>query len=668
MDAQTPVSHCPTAEELDKNHNLLLHRQLTNTARPLTPHDCSSAAVLSGGRFFITTPYRELPLYTTGPIVTNMRLRRDFRFGEHDYLQWPQHWFKPLCHLACIMRRPSPGHEYFVMWWTPTKDFFAEERRGIATGLGKLKLTKRLEIRRVVTGLLQRSLDFVDLHSNKDEVELARKYSRVLRDHLNRLDSLLFSFRQICYAVAAVQRMFLELLALLDYCQVYKPRMNGSNSSSSEPEPLVGAFTWDINDAELLFLARIPFWFIRKVEEVPKVSVAKLSPLVPIALVCQDECPFPEPVVFCGVPNIEVQYTAINNHLLTIFNTHSPFESLRRSRLELASSSNLVLGPNRSSRHNNRSSPYSKQTKTAKPHGRDKFSLPDHELFPPASPCWPSALSRVDRSSPPDPIQGGYAFPDPALIVTVAKYEKTQIYCWNWLRFRDILLFRLSQPSPKLIPNSTWRQLLNGDYKVDFRNQTNQKTAVQKAHVRDLLGNCLLSSGVDIDLDNAPGVVYWKGASFSAASQIPQPVVKEIIWELSLLNFRCELSALDKLLVSKSLNDEASTTHAAQLRGCFSGSDPSNLLNINVDDAHGGFAARMPTARKSSLLALRDVMMDWPCFRERCCSVKDLREDDLYNDIKLELFEIEVVGSYLQYFFDTFGRAAITPLRLDPPV
>ncbi|THU83092.1 hypothetical protein K435DRAFT_871653 [Dendrothele bispora CBS 962.96] len=668
MSSDNEVKYCPTPEELDKNHNLLLHRQ--KQGRPTFAHDAITAAVLPGGRFFITTPYHSLPIYKTAPTINDMRMRRDFRFAEHDYSQWPQFWHIPLCHLACIRRRPAPDHPHSIMWWVPTKESFSEERRGIAVGLGKLELSRVMEIRKVVRELRERCQDFVDSHANTEEVELARRYSRGLGDRTNRLDVLLLSFRQVCYAVASVQRLWLELYALLDYCQVYKPRMNDSvNSPSlSSPDNLLGAFVWDINHAELLFRARIPFWYIHDVNDVPKVSVEKLAPLVSFTSVCQSDSSFVEPVIFRGVPNVQAQYTAINNHLAAIFDTHCPFESSRQSRLDIATSSNLVLaGPNRrtSAANNSRSSPYRKKTSQPKNSGRDKFSLPNHKFFPPSSPCWVTALARVDRSSPPDPVQGGYAFPDPALIVTVAKHEKTMTYCRNWLRFRDILIFRLSRPSPRLIPNSTWHQLLNGDFKTGEMVATGSRTAAQKTSVTDLLGNCLLTMGVDVDLDEIPDVVSWRNQSFSVNSDLPDVVVKEIVWELSHLNFRCELSALDRVLTPTSLSTEESDKHAQRLRDCFFGADASNLLAMDFDQVREGFAAEVPVARKSSLFALRDVMMVWPYFKERCRDVKDLREGDFYNDTKLETFELVVISGYLQYFFDTFGRAAITPLRLD---
>ncbi|THU85185.1 hypothetical protein K435DRAFT_568255, partial [Dendrothele bispora CBS 962.96] len=171
----------------------------------------------------------------------------------------------------------------------------------------------------------------------------------------------------------------------------------------------------------------------------------------------------------------------------------------------------------------------------------------------------------------PDPVQGGYAFPDPALIVTVAKHEKTMTYCRNWLRFRDILIFRLSQPSPRLILNSTWRQLLNGDFQTSDMAATSSCTAAQKTSVRDLLGNCLLCIGVDVNLSEIPDAVSWRDQSFSIKSDLPDVVVKEIVWELSHLNFRCELSALDRMLTPTSLSTEELAKHAQRLRDCFSG-------------------------------------------------------------------------------------------------
>ncbi|THU95071.1 hypothetical protein K435DRAFT_859927 [Dendrothele bispora CBS 962.96] len=658
----------PTADELNKNHNLLLHRQIRNTACPTHPHDAFLAAVIPGGRFFITTPYRNLSLYTLNPVVEDMKMRRDFRFGEHDYLQWPQQWCLPLCHLACILRQPSPGHHFDIMWWVPTPEFFSEERRGIATGLGKLNAKKAAEFGDLVSELRTRCSDFVTHHSNQSEIDLAQQYSQMLLERTNRLGSLLLSYRQMCYTVTSIQRLFLELHALLEYCQVFKPRMQAADISAPAVAPVIGAFTSDIQQAEVLFRARLPFWFIRQVQDIAAVAVGKLAPMIPVDTLCRMESPFPEPVIFRGVPNTQAQYNAIQNHLNAIFNTQSPFELSRQSRLEIASPATTILsGPQRTNSKSKRLTPYRKKSiMPSRATPRDKFSLPDNPLFPPSSPCWGSALSIVNREYPPEPIQGGYAFPDPILFISVGKYEKTLTYCWNYLQFRDILLFRISQPSPRLIPNSTWRQLLNGNFTTRQPSNSGQasKTASQKASVRELLGNCLLSTGVDVNLEHPPDTVSWRGRSFARASDIGDNIVREIVWEVSHLNFRSELVALDKVLTAKLTNEQAQR-HLKRLDDCFPGVDMNNLLMVDFNRADEGFASAVPIGRKGVLFALRDVMKEWPKFGERCRNAKDAIEKDFYNDTKLELFETEVVHGYLQYFFDTFGRAAVTPLRLD---
>ncbi|KAF5336277.1 hypothetical protein D9758_014498 [Tetrapyrgos nigripes] len=638
----------PTVEELDTNHQLLLHRPLQKKGRSPTAYDASLAAVLPGGSLFLTTPYQDLPVYQVEPIVEGMTMRRDFRFGQYDYLQWPQQWCQQLCHIACILRRPPPGHQFDVMWWTPTIDCFKEECRGIASGLGKLRAGKAEELRLLVAELRGRCSLCIASHENETEVELAQQCSQRLLERMNRLHSLLLTFRQICYTIASLQRLFLELHALLEYCTIYKPRMAGKSLPASIAAAVVGAWTSNLEAAEALFRAGIPFWFLRRVDEVPAVSVGKLASLVVPDNLCLDNAPFPEPIIYrTGVPNTELQYSAIHKHLNSAFNTYSPFESSAESRLQITPPSALVLsGPQRTTPSKSRHHPYPKSPKNASSSARDKFHLVSHSLFL-TSPCWGPALSRVNQSNPPVPIQGGYAFPDPSLFVTVQKREKMFKYCWNWLQFRDVLLFRVTQPSPRLIPNSTWRQILNGELTSTTQpssssSQRPSRTASAKATARDLLGNCLLSTGVEVDLENPPSFVMWREQSFSEPSDISEKVAQEIIWEVAQLNFRCELRALDQALTPR-LSDEQRLEQSARLSACFLGADVESILTVEFDWADGGFAAKVPSSRKKALFGLRDVMKRWPKFNERCSTASgNALEVTFYNDSALEVFESDV--------------------------
>ncbi|KAK7444555.1 hypothetical protein VKT23_015233 [Stygiomarasmius scandens] len=272
---------------------------------------------------------------------------------------------------------------------------------------------------------------------------------------------MLLTFQQVGMAVAGLQRMFLELLALLDYCEIFKPRMLGQSPPSHSPAPVIGAFTWNIDSAGMLFAAGIPFWFVHRVSAVPNVSVMKLAPLLATDTVCSEESPFTTPVIFQGVANVEAQYKAIAEYTTSAFTTYSPFESVRSRSLEIASSTNLVMRNQRTDHRNLK--PYNTQNKSQQNQGR--WTFPKNSLYPAFSAAWAWALERVDRSQPPVYSNGGgYAFPDPQLIISVTKREKMSTYCKNYIKFRSLLKYRLLQESPTLVSNQIWRQLLVGDF------------------------------------------------------------------------------------------------------------------------------------------------------------------------------------------------------------
>ena len=87
-------------------------------------------------------------------------------------------------------------------------------------------------------------------------------------------------------------------------------------------------------------------------------------------------------------------------------------------------------------------------------------------------------------------------------------------------------------------------------------------------------------------------------------------------------------------------------------------------MQVDIDKAGCGFAAKNLSERKTFLFALRDVMLSWVGCKERCQDIKEYNETTIYSDTLLETFERKVVLTYVQYFFDSFGRAPVTPLRL----
>ncbi|THU94992.1 hypothetical protein K435DRAFT_142692 [Dendrothele bispora CBS 962.96] len=571
------VKTAPTAEELDQNHNLLLHRK-PSTARPATAYAATCAAVLPGGRLFVTTPYENLPLFAPHPVI-EMKIRKDFRFGPHDYIQWPQPWCSPLCHLACILSRPAENHKLSIMWWNPTMSDFREVRSGIVvTGLGKLGLGVTRKFCTLVEELREKCKSFCGAHSNRDEVNLVQKYSRALQERTTRLETLLLTFPQVCMAVVGLQRVFLELHTLLEYCEVFKPRMNGQSPpvSSSSPAPVLSAFTWSVDEAGMLFDAGIPFWFVHPVSAVPNVSVGRLKPFIPLSSICCEESSLAAPVIYKGVPNVEAQYSALTKYMTDAVQISSPFQSVQQSQLSIVPSTTLV---NRNERHSHRGSrPYDIPPQKSGQSSRGRWTLPDSPLYPPSSPAWSWALGKVDRSRPSFYTHegAGYAFPDPQLFVTPGRRDKISTYCENYLRFRSLLRFRLCHGTPSLVGNQTWRQLLIGD----FQEKKNSTSADKKrGQVRDFIGNCLLGTGVQLDLTNI-GPVKWGTTLIAPGSLVPDRVVQEIAFELSHLNFQCELMAIDTLYI---LPQQKSEQHQTLVERCFFGTAGGYPLTADLN-------------------------------------------------------------------------------------
>ncbi len=152
--------------------------------------------------------------------------------------------------------------------------------------------------------------------------------------------------------------------------------------------------------------------------------------------------------------------------------------------------------------------------------------------------------------------------------------------------------------------------------------------------------------------------------------------------ELSELNFRCELLALDKRAHNNTLSantsnvsvptipSPAALTREDLLFRCFLG---SSVVDVQQEHANQGLASPKWSDRRAYLIALYNVMLSWTGFESYALSTstKDFL-DLLRNSPNLHQLsedstrrlEVLVAGFYTQAFFNFFGRAAIIPRRL----
>ena len=73
--------------------------------------------------------------------------------------------------------------------------------------------------------------------------------------------------------LATLQRLTLELIGLLEYCETYKPIIQGVSLNKGLVKHLICAFFININDTEVLFRAGIPYWFVHPLRNLSCIRV-----------------------------------------------------------------------------------------------------------------------------------------------------------------------------------------------------------------------------------------------------------------------------------------------------------------------------------------------------------------------------------------------------------
>ncbi|THU85621.1 hypothetical protein K435DRAFT_805748 [Dendrothele bispora CBS 962.96] len=112
---------------------------------------------------------------------------------------------------------------------------------------------------------------------------------------------------------------------------------------------------------------------------------------------------------------------------------------------------------------------------------------------------------------------------------------------------RDLMIYYHKNLAKALVEDGHFltRQLLIGDF-LEKNNST--LSNARRGQVQDFIGNCLLGTGVQLDFANI-GAVTWEMTLFAPGSSLPDCVVQEIAFELSHLNFQCELMAINTLYI-----------------------------------------------------------------------------------------------------------------------
>jgi hypothetical protein len=259
------------------------------------------------------------------------------------------------------------------MWWEPTRDEFVALDGLISPlhGLGKLSNAKLLELQRSASVLFTHVQAYMSNTSSSRVPPILGPVVKMIEHGLVRLESVHTNFRQMSFGVRDVQRCWLDVTAMLNYMEVYKPRMDSAklavNSLPEKVADTIGVFTNDVRVAQDFYHAGLPYWLIRPVSDFGKTNVLKVVPsLAPDHHVVLLPHRFPYPVIFDGPASSSQKYDAILGVARNFLCYPDPFNpsstgnstSMLPQAGPSAASRTLSSGPGITSSKSRRNAPY----------------------------------------------------------------------------------------------------------------------------------------------------------------------------------------------------------------------------------------------------------------------------------------------------------------------
>jgi hypothetical protein len=281
--------------------------------------------------------------------------------------------------------------------------------------------------------------------------------------------------------------------------------------------------------------------------------------------------------------------------------------------------------------------------------------------MPPSIPAWSNALLRVDSnlsriksSRQLCPNDGKYLFPDPGLFCSTTSISRQSLYFNTWISTRDAWIYRVfsASSSGRPLSGQEWRDILSGQWTNIA--VSGSKASSRRQGLRELLGNCFEEAGI------SEGTLTG-----CDAPPVTLEVARWVLWELFELNFRFELSALDRRACSGGLGAHAESdilTRQDLVMACFPGNllAGASLLIADPHHANSGLASPSWRDRLPYILALRNVMSSW----EGSKTVGFDVPVDIHTEEQLLVLESAAATFYTQTFFDYFGRVALLPHSL----
>jgi len=632
-------------------------------------------ALIGNSQYFITSP-NQCCLFQPPQAACRLFLRADSLYGEDDPIQWPQPYNYAFCHYGAMPRPLSLG-AHLIIWWEPAKSDFIrfDESEGVVLGLGRLSDARISDLQSSVSFLLTRVEEYRETIPPSSTISpLVDPLQQTMQHSLSGLRSIQTSFRQMCLGVRNVQRCWLELFAFVDWMTIYKPIMDGTVApravGTAEAVEAIGVFTSEVRIAQDFYLAGLPVWLIRPRSQFAGVNILEVGPLlIPSDHIVTNEHRHKYPVIFEGPASSNVKFDRIYANSRSFLRYPDYFTasadevaSIPRSSTALRtpeSSSGAVSGQSRqrtaAAQYNGARARGPRNPRTP-PHTQ-RFEVHESPYLPLPIQRWHEALLATVKNPPEvesarlSKRDGHQLFPNPNLFVTVTSETRRARYFATWKSMRIPCIYRVSSSSSSAIPLSAqqWRDMLFGDFGC---RTVDSKAAHNRQVLLEMFGNTLDELKINVDSISASNTTHFPA--------VPRSKAQATLWELTELNFRFELVALDRRASGSSSGLDDIDRQAIIHRCC----SVAHLLDIDVEGARRGLASPEWRERLPCLLAFRALMRRWPGMKPAPLLLSDLESHDMYSELNVQQLEDAVAQFYTQSFFRYFGRPATVPTRL----
>jgi hypothetical protein len=314
----------------------------------------------------------------------------------------------------------------------------------------------------------------------------------------------------------------------------------------------------------------------------------------------------------------------------------------------------------------------------SQPMARNKFLAVDSPHSPTPLVQWAHASAELgEQFSPndqPDPIEGltsGYQFPEPAMLIFHSREELIPEYFCTWLRLREVLLARVGIPGlDKPIGSKSWKTLFGNQLSVKSGHMNTFQQ--QAAEILAVISAQFNGESLDPEaLRNAP--MKWGDEDITANTVLVKG--REIVWELTELNFRADFQAIDDFMHVDPMITQQNCFQLwrgwRELRLCTINRSCWPDTAVDVDFNHidisltsTSFWTRFQTlyafyrSMKTWLEHSRFLTLPWPTewvYSDPVTPEMEKTVDDI---------EYEIAKFYLVAFKCVFGRAAVIPHKL----